>query len=167
MAQESIPVGVIVEKRQSSSPWITHTWGAIGALPGFPQAAPLTLLSTEGTVQRYFLGVATLIFFSAETANYRDNLATEAPMLWVVMRPDEHDETVSLVTVTADPSEGEGYAESEANLVDAVPMSPEIAARLAAFVEEHHVEREFFKRKRDRIDPSQMGRGRRGGSDQG
>jgi hypothetical protein len=37
-------------------------------------------------------------------------------------------------------------------------MPPEIEARLAAFVEAHHVERPFIKRKRDRADPEALAR---------
>jgi len=165
--QESISIGVIVEKRKSSNPWISHTWGAIGVVPGHSEASPLSLLGREGDVERYYLGASTLVVFSAETANYRDNLHSGSPKLWVVMRQDEHDGTVFLVAITADPSEGEGYAESECNLVDVVPMPPDIVTMLSDFVAEHHVEREFFKRKRDRIDPSAQGHGRRDRTNQG
>ena len=37
-------------------------------------------------------------------------------------------------------------------------MPPEIQERLAAFVEAHHVERPFVKRKRDRADPEAFAR---------
>ena len=35
-------------------------------------------------------------------------------------------------------------------MIGTVPMPPEIAAWIAAFVDEFHVERAFHKRKRDR-----------------
>jgi len=60
--------------------------------------------------------------------------------------------------VTADPSEGEGFTESAANLVERVPMPQPIQDLVAAFIAEHHVEREFFKRKRDRQDPESLAR---------
>jgi hypothetical protein len=62
------------------------------------------------------------------------------------------------VTVTADPAEGEGYTESAANLVEQVPMPQSIQDIVAAFVGEHHVERQFFKRKRDRQDTESLAR---------
>jgi hypothetical protein len=37
-------------------------------------------------------------------------------------------------------------------------MPETIKKRIAAFVTEHHVDRPFFKRKRDRADPDSMGR---------
>ena len=45
-----------------------------------------------------------------------------------------------------------------ADIVDTVPMPPAIEEAVAAFVAEHHVERAFVKRKRDRADPEKLGR---------
>jgi hypothetical protein len=59
--------------------------------------------------------------------------------------------------VTADPYEGEALAEGIGEIIEAVPMSPELQAKVAAFFEAHHVERVFFKRKRDRADPEALG----------
>lgn len=161
MNESSVSVGVIVEKRKSASQWIDHTWSAVGAMPGFPDAAPLTLIEQSGDVERYFLGAADLFFHAGETANYLENLRSGTPKLWVIMRADDVEHTVSLVAVTVDPAEGEGYAQAPSNLVDAVPMLPIIAALLEGFVRKHHVEREFFKRKRERVDLEQMGHRRR------
>lgn len=162
MAEESVAVGVIVEKRKALSPWIDFTWGAVAVVPGMPEAAPMTLIERGDEVETFYLGAALLVFVSAETANYRDNLVDGAPKLWVVMRTEDEEGSPSLLTVTADPSEGEAHTQAGSNLVDAVPMGPEIAAFLAAFVDEHHVEHEFFKRKRDRVDPESFGRRRPG-----
>ena len=43
------------------------------------------------------------------------------------------------------------------DLVEAVPMPDSVREQVAAFVAEHHVEQEFFKRKRDRADPESLG----------
>ena len=164
MAEEAIPVGVIVEKRKSASPWIDHTWGAIAVMPGLPEAPRMTLIETIGDTERYYLGASTIVLASVDTAQYRDNLMSGAPKIWVVMREEEPEGGLSLVTVTADPTEGEANTEAGSNLVDFVPMLPEIAAEIAAFVDEHHIEREFFKRKRDKTDREAFGR-RKGGLD--
>ena len=61
--------------------------------------------------------------------------------------------------MTADPAEGEGLTESAANLVEQVPMPVSRSSRSSRqFVAEHHVERQFFKRKRDRLDPESLSR---------
>ena len=64
--------------------------------------------------------------------------------------PTEADPPYELFTVTADPAEGEGLTEAGSNIVEPVPMPEPIREIVAAFVAEHHVERQFFKRKRDR-----------------
>ena len=160
MAEDSIAVGVIVEKRKAASPWIDHTWSLVAVLPGLPEAASMTLIETLPDGERYYLGAARVTLASVDTANYRDNMMSGAPKLWVAMR-EEHPETgLILVAVTADPAEGEAHTETGTNIVDTVPMVPEIAHFVAQFVDTHHVEREFFKRKRDRADPDRLGRRR-------
>ena len=93
---------------------------------------------------------AEIELYRTETAHYRDNLATGAPALWVVLRRPDADPPYQLVAVTADPAEGEGFTESGADLVEPVPMPEPMREIVEAFVAEHHVERPFFKRKRDR-----------------
>jgi hypothetical protein len=162
MAEEAIAVGVIVEKRKAQSPWIDHLWSPVAVVPGLPEAPAMTLIEKADDFERYYLGASAVVLASIDTANYRDNLMSGAPKLWVVMREAAEDGALSLVTVTADPAEGEAHTEAGSSLVDTVPMVPDIAGFVAAFVDTHHVEREFFKRKRDRADPDRLGRRFRG-----
>ncbi len=74
-------------------------------------------------------------------------------MLWVALRPTGVEPPYELFAVTADPAEGEALTESASNLVDVVPMPAAICAQVDAFIAEHHVERPFEKRKRDRGGP--------------
>jgi hypothetical protein len=115
------------------------------------------VLRAEGDTTMFYAGAAEIELYRSETTYYRDNLATGAPLLWVVLAPSEAD-PYRLVTVTADPAEGEGLTEGGANLVEAVPMPDSIAEIVAGFVAEHHVERQFFKRKRDRQDTESLAR---------
>ena len=164
MAEESITVGVVVEKRPAANPWVDYLWQAVVVLPGLPDTAPMTLLQRDdtplGPVERYYLGASELVLASVETANYRDNLMSGTPKLWVVMVDNAPEPGLSLRTVTADPAEGEAHTETATNIVEALPMAPEIAGFVADFVDRHHVEREFFKRKRDRAEPDRGGRRR-------
>ncbi len=47
-------------------------------------------------------------------------------------------------------------AEGVGEIVEPVPMPPEVQAKLLAFFEAFHVERKFEKRKRDRADPEAL-----------
>lgn len=64
----------------------------------------------------------------------------------------------TLLTVTADPAEGEAMTEAGNDLVETVPMPKAIQQAVADFVAEHHVDQAFSKRKRDRADPEALGR---------
>ena len=63
-----------------------------------------------------------------------------------------------MLAVTADPSEGEAFTETGADLVEVVPLPDNVREAMIDFVAEHHVEQSFFKRKRDRADPEALAR---------
>jgi len=160
-----IAVGVVVERRPARSPWIEHVWRPVGVLAGAPEAAPWTQLPGADGATTFYAGTAEVELYRSETTNYRDNLATGRPALWVVLRPTGTQPPFAIVAVTADPAEGEAFTETATDLVEAVPMPAAVADEVAAFVAEHHVERTFEKRQRDRADPEVFGRRRRGDED--
>jgi hypothetical protein len=153
-----IPVGVVVERRKASSQWTEFIWRPVEVLHGEPDAAPWTYLGSAGEVTTFYAGQADIELFRSETTNYRDNLANGQPALWVIMTATDGEPPYRLAAVTADPAEGEGMTEGSTNLVEQVPMPAAIAETIARFVAEHHVEREFYKRKRDRADPEALAR---------
>jgi hypothetical protein len=154
----SIPVGVVVERRKAQSEWIDFTWTPVSVLTGVPAAPPWTVLSEQGDRASFYAGAAEIGLYRTETAHYRDNLASGAPRLWVALRATGVEPPYELIAVTADPTEGEGFAGSTSHLVDVVPMPEAIRTEIAAFVAEHHVERPFYKRQRDRADPQMLAR---------
>jgi len=153
-------VGVVVERRKAASPWLDFLWRPVSVLAGEPAAAAWTQLSVEGDAVTFYAGAATVELHRTETANYLSNLASGAPQLWVVLRPTGVEPPYALLTVTADPAEGEALTEAGNDLVETVPMPAAVADTLEAFVAEHHVERPFFKRQRDRADPQALARRR-------
>jgi hypothetical protein len=154
----SIPVGVVVERSKSSSQWADFYWRPAGVLAGAPETPPWTKLSDDGERATFYAGSTEIELYRTETANYRDNLRLETPLLWVILRPVEADPPYELAAVTADPAEGEAMTEAGANLVDTVAMPKPVQEAVAAFVAEHHVEEVFVKRKRDRANPEAMAR---------
>jgi Protein of unknown function (DUF3305) len=153
-----IPVGVVVERRKAQSPWIDFTWKPVMVLVGQPAAAPWTVLSEEGDGTTFYAGTVDIELYRTETANYRGNLASGAPSLWVSLRPGGGEPPYEVFAVTADPAEGEAWTEAGNDIVDVVPMPEPVCAVIEEFVAAHHVERPFFKRKRDRADPEALGR---------
>jgi len=153
-----IPVGVLVERSKSASQWVDFLWRPVGVLTGVPETPEWTKLSDDGERAQFYAGAANIELHRSETTNYRDNLASGEPHLWVVLRVREADPPYALFTVTADPAEGEGMTEAGNDLVEAVPMPVPIQEAVASFVAEHHVETAFVKRKRDRADPDALAR---------
>jgi hypothetical protein len=160
MSEEWIELGFVVAKRQLESPWATHSWHVGGVLAELPALADWTPMRHDAREELFFAGKASLSLHAGETAHYRDNLESPEPRLWVQLRPTlgiEGDERVEIIAVTADPYEGEAMADS-GDVLESTRMPDAVAARLRAFFEAHHVERPFFKRKRDRQDPDSLGR---------
>jgi len=145
-----IPVGVVAERHKAKSRWADFLWQPVSVFAGIASAAPWTPLRAEAEPTLFFAGEAMIELHRTETTNYRDNLASATPTLWVVMRPTASDPPYELLAVTADPAEGEAFTDAGNNLVGAVPMPSDIAEIISRFIAWHHVERPFVKRQRDR-----------------
>ena len=156
--QQTVAVGVVVERSKAASRWSDYLWRPLSVIVGAPVTAPWSKLSDDGEHTCFFAGVADIALHRTETANYQSNLLSEQPLLWVVLRPSETSMPYEVLMVTADPAEGEAMTEAGNNLVDTVPMPLAVQQTLASFVAEHHVERSFSKRERDRADLEKLGR---------
>lgn len=140
----------MVRRSAIDNPWIDHAWSPVMLLDEVPATPAWSVLSREGGTALYYAGPAVIDLFSADTASYRDNLMDGEPRVWVALRQQGGGPELELTKVTADPTEGEALFESGCEVIGAVPMPANIAAWVAAFVDEFHVERVFQKRKRDR-----------------
>jgi hypothetical protein len=159
-----LSVGLVVERRKAESPWVDFVWQAVAVLPDEPETKPWTVLREQGGATLFYAGSATVDLYPSETARYRDNLALGSPSIWTVLSPAEEGSwPYSVVAATADPAEGEAFTAAGANLVEAVPMPEILREAIESFVAEHHVEREFFKRKRRQADPEALARCRHEG----
>jgi hypothetical protein len=153
-----ISVGVVVERRKAENPWDDFIWRPVSILLGEPETEPWTQLAAATNVATFYAGAADIELYRTETGHYRENLESQAPSLWVALRPTENDPRYKLMAVTADPAEGESFTQVGEDVVEAVPMPEPVRVAIAAFIAEHHVERPFVKRKRDRSAPGMMDR---------
>jgi hypothetical protein len=147
-----VTVGIVAVKRKLSNPWVDFEWVPEAVLPGLPAVEPGTRIAAEANAESWYLGPAELTFHSGETAHYRDNLVSGRPAVWVALR-ENAEGTWYVAGATVDPYEGEAFVDAVADRVEALPMPNEVAVELQAFVDTHHVDQPFFKRKRDRKDP--------------
>lgn len=155
MAQERVRLGVVAVRRPPVTRWGTGELRPTAVLPGEPEAAPHTRISEESGTETWYLGAADLTLWAGDTGHHRDNLHSGRPSVWVVLR-DAVPEKAEILCVTADPYEGEGYVSDPALIVEAVPMPPALQRQIAEFIDAHHVEIPFKKRKRSPQDPNAL-----------
>lgn len=157
MEEFRIPVSVIVERRPASSPWIDHVWMPVAVLPAPTVAKPWTVLHRNNGLTAYIAGQAEVELHPSDTVGYKANLESGRPMLWVVLRPCLDEPGMELHRVLADPTEAEALVTvGREEVIEPVPMPGPVREALEAFVAEHHRDRGFFKRKRDRADPEAL-----------
>ncbi len=162
-----IPVGVVMERRKAESEWADFFWRVVGVLPGEPEMAAWTTLREQDDATLFYVGSATIDLYRSETERYRENLASGAASIWVVMGPSEGEWPYTISAVTADPAEGESFTEAATNLVEPVPMPEIIRDAVDRFVAGHHVEREeFVKRTRRPANPEALARRAQGDRDE-
>jgi hypothetical protein len=147
-ALAQIPVGVVVERRKAKSMWVDFLWRPVSVFVGSPSAAPWTPLDAESEATLFYAGQAVIELHRTETTNYRDNLASGMPALWVALHPAASGQPYEILAATADPAEGEAFTDAGSYLVEAVPMPSEVVEAIVQFLAEHHVERPFVKRRR-------------------
>ena len=171
--QETMPLGIVLERRRLDHPWKDHTWVPVSVIPGAPARDPsgewLLLKHGDGWA-RYHGGTLPLDLFRKETDAYKLTLAQVPPRIFVVLREDENAGSAHEMVpfaVTASPTEAQEYLDSSEDIVESVPMPVEVVAFVRDFVEQHHVDEPFHKRKRKRYDPRAVGGGSPGGGSPG
>lgn len=145
---QAFRVSVLIEKRRSASPWADFSLHVISVVTEAPQSGWMEIRKSDEATT-FLVGPTDVAAHQSETANYRDNLNSGAPKLWVVLRPAENAAGCEVMLVTADPAEGEAMTQNGDLLVEAAAMPEALRLWLDAFVQEHHVERPFFKRRRE------------------
>lgn len=165
MVEEQIIVGLVVEEIGEDGAWAGTAstgaqWRPVTVFATPPEVAPWTPLPGARGRRSFYAGEVAIALYSTETANYIANLETGEPRLWVVLRAATGDMPIEVVTVTADPAEGEAHTEAGADMVALIAMPAEIAAEIAAFVAANHVEHVFVKRQRDKRQPGRHERPR-------
>ena len=153
-----IPVGVLAERRPAVTKWADDVWRVVEVLEDAPPVPPWTLLRVEAGRSLFFVGAAEVVLHPTDTSNYKHNMEAAQPLVWVALRPAATPSGFMLQTVTVDPGEAHLHADTGNDLLESLPMPPGLLAATQDFIARHHVERQFYKRKRDKADPEALAR---------
>ena len=155
----TIPLGIVVEKRKSTHPWGDWIWKPVAVFMNAPEGAAWVEMLREDHYVRYHAGTLPLRLHRADTEALTLNLMLDQPELYVVLR--KHGTPGAQFpykphAVTASSYEAQDFQDPGEDIVEKVAMPEGVAALVQAFVEEHHVEAEFKKRRRDRVDVEEL-----------
>ena len=156
--EESLSLAVVVARQPTGNPWVEYRWKVVGLLPVLHDREEWSILEERGDETLFYAGAADVTLHATETDNYRHNLSGPNPAIYIILRRDHSGaQGLRLLTVTVDPGEVDSHSDVGDDLIEAMPMPPDVAAWIADFNNRHHVERPFFKRKRDRPDNEALG----------
>lgn len=152
--KETMPVGIVVERRDSDHRWQDHYWIPVAVIPGAPPADPAApwrvLDQGEGWV-RYHAGTLDVDMYRSDTEAYRTNMTNDPPVVYVVMcEEDEGEHDVLPFAATVSAFEAQDYLDAGENMVEGVPMPDGMIAWVQAFIDRHHVDTPFVKRRMKR-----------------
>lgn len=156
----AISVGVVVRRMPGTTRWSKHYWKVSAVLPG-AQASCWVEMRRDGDAVEYHATTLPLTLFRTDTEAYLQSLSSQSPSVFVVSREGEGDAPLDFVLVTASPYEAQDYADTGEEQVDKVPMPLGLIAWVRDFVERHHEDQVFVKRRRDkkRVDEQEDGIG--------
>lgn len=143
----TLPVGVVVRRTPGVTRWARHAWKAIAVLPGAGHGN-WKELRREGDAVEFHAATCPMVLHRAETEGYLVSLNANPPSVFTVLRQDPDADRPEVVTVTASAYEAQDFTDNGEDIVEPVPMPPGLEAWIAEFVERHHVEEAFVKRKR-------------------
>jgi len=158
LSTQHIAVGVIVERRQTTSPWCQFVWRPVAVLAGVPDAPAWTRLAEDGDALTFYAGPAEIALYRSETDSYRRNLGSGAPAIWVMLNATGGEPPYVIGGATVDPAEGEAWTESGQAIVEPVPIPDALREVIGAFASRFPGQPVFVKRQRDRADPEALAR---------
>lgn len=156
----SVPLGIVVRRVPGVTRWAKYVWKAVGVLPGAGEANWKELRS-DGNAVEFHAATVPLELYRTDTEAYKSGLSTRVPSVYVVMRETEDDRPLEIVLATVSPYEAQDYADTGEELVEKVAMPEGLIAFVRDYIELHHEDEVFVKRRRNktRVDLKEDGIG--------
>lgn len=141
--QAEIEILALVQRRHPAHPLASPVWSLLSYFEPGEEVALLPeahLLRTQ------------IELHHTELPAYVYNLECPEPSLFVVLRPDELDESTlpKIHLATLSPYEAQDYLDSGEELVERLPLRPALEGWLRGFVDANYKEEAFKKRQRDK-----------------
>ena len=152
----TIDIGVVVAREDVDHPWQDHIWRPVSVFLNAPKVSAWRELRRGEGFVHYHAATIEMELHRKETPGYRTNLQLEQPSVYVVLRSGElededededRDWPVEVHMVSASPFDAEAYGDGGDEIIEAVPMPEQLIDLVQAFIDEHHVEEPFKKRK--------------------
>lgn len=146
-----LPVGVVMRRSPGVTRWAKWAWKATAVLPGAGEAT-WKEMRREGDVTEFHAATHKVWLYVSDTEAYVHELSASQPSVYVVLRTpeDRSDIPYEVAHITVSPYEAQDYCDSGEEVVEKVPMPPALVAWVRDFVEAHHVEEPFVKRRRNK-----------------
>ncbi len=163
MTSQSMPVGIVLERREIDHPWQPIAWNAVAVIPHAPMIDDWRVIDRGDGWTHYHAATLTLEIFRQDTEGYKYNLGNTPPRLYLVLRYDDEAENgIVPFLATACPYEAQAYLDGDEDLVEPVTMPDIVVQWLGEFVEQHHVDEPRYKRKRESHTPRDAAKDPRG-----
>lgn len=147
---QTMPMGVVVQRRPGVTRWAKWAWKVTAVLPGAAQA-DWAVLRDAGDVVEYHAATRPLELHGAETESYMAGLAAKVPALFVVMRrSDDAQRPFDVVLVTASPFEAQDYMDNGEDIVEKVALPDGVIGWVRDFTDRFFEQEVFIKRRRDK-----------------
>jgi hypothetical protein len=148
----SIPLGIVIRRAPGVTRWAKWTWKAVAVLPGAGPANWTELRCEEG-VTDYHAATVDLVLYRTDTEAYLTGISARIPSVYVVMREAadaDATQELEVVLATVSPYDAQDYADSGEEIVELVPMPDGLIDWVKVFIERHHEDEVFIKRRRDK-----------------
>ena len=147
----TLPLGVVIRRTPGATRWAKWAWKALPFCPG-PEMPIGARCAVRGTPSNFTLRPFRLNCTALRrTPTFTVSRRAPRQFTWFLRKTTRSMATAWMqLLVTASPYEAQDYADSGEEIVEKVPMTEGLIAFVQQFVDTHHVEEEFKKRRRDR-----------------
>jgi hypothetical protein len=135
MLMASMPIAVVMQRRQVKHIWADTVWNAVAVLPQSGTLPRVQPLPAEEGCDSFLVSGLTLELYPDEDDGYFENWIAPEPKIFIMWRQQEP----CAMPVTASVSYGEGTRMMDSGeSADGVPMPPEIHAWLGDYLRLHY-----------------------------